>query len=188
MVHDLTDQFRGVVWVGKPSQDLTSFQENIRRIRRGVYVHYLVNDHPHPVHDRNGERIGRGKRLILPNLATIKFGKFEDGLIQRRSLDALHMHRRDPLNPLSTWPLTPQTFAECLKLALVLDLGERTKVEIRTAERHLRTQMRGFLQTHQVSVQDHKGDYRLLTSTPPTGLQEKLAEWARHEFAQILHP
>jgi hypothetical protein len=144
-IHDLTENFRQAEWTGERERDEVLFDEKIRGIRRGVYVHYLENDHAYPVHDRNGESKGKGKLLIRAHLASIKFGKFESGLVGRRSQDAKHMHRKDPSRPqnvIQIAPPAPGTFAECLRLAVVLDLTGRDKEDVRGAERHLRSEPR----------------------------------------------
>lgn len=187
-VRDFTELFRKVTWDGHRAQDELQFGNDVRQIKRGVYVHVFENPHPHPVHDRNGERRAKGKLLIQSHGATIKFGKFEGGLIARRSQDVEHMHRRDPElvgQGIKVFPSHPGTFAECLRLALVLDLTSRsTPLVVRAAEKHLRSKVRGFLQDAGVAVHNHRGDYRLLTAAP-ADLVSRVNQWARSEFGEI---
>jgi hypothetical protein len=188
-VLDLTHELRTATWTGEWRKDKQLFDddEGIHGIDRGVYVHYLVNDHEHPVHDRNGEKRGKGKLLIHPNLGTIKFGKFEGGLIRRRSQDVLHIHRRDPRSVRADkrFPLAPYTFRECVRLALVLNLTDHCVSFVRYAERVLRDRIPDLIKRHSLKIQDYRGDYRILERTAPAGFVDELAAWARSVFDDI---
>lgn len=166
---------------------MAAFDPTVTRIKRGVYVHYLRNDHEHPVYDRNR----RGKLLILPGRTTIKFGKFEGGLIARRSEDARHFHRREftdapsPAADAAGHRGSLQTFPECVRLALVLDLTGHRKVRVREAEGILRAGMRTFLADLSLEVQNHRGDYRILLDAAPPNFAQRLKAWALNAFAEI---
>lgn len=189
-IHDLTASFRAIHWTGCPGQDKRQAPSEMRAIKRGVYVHYLRNEHEHAVHDRNGEAKGRGKLLIHPGLSTIKFGKFEDGLVKRRSDDAKHMHRREAgvaWQPGLRRPASPHVFAECIRLALVLDLSEYDRHVIRKAERMIRSRMLSFVTSYDLQVCNHRGDYRILTRAEPDSgrLVQDLAGWTHTQFNHI---
>jgi hypothetical protein len=188
-VRNLTDLFRAANWTGDFRQDKFLFDQRIRSIDRGVYVHYLENHHDHPVHDRNGERVGKGTLLMQPGLGAIKFGKFEDGLIRRRSDDARHMHRRCPSltrSGVRVFDRAPHTFGDCLRLALVLDLTDYAVSIVREAERALRKHMRHFLEYNRLSVENHRGDYRVLNVPAPGALVNTLTRWAERVFDEIV--
>ena len=186
---------QAIPWTGSSNRDRVlaaeALAEKLLDIRLGVYVNYLCNDHSLAIHDRNGEKVGKGKLLIRPHLSTVKFGKFEGGLLSRRSEDAHHMHRRE-VDSSSTakglpciYPSTPSTFAECLKLSLVLDLSHTTSAVVRCAERVLRRDVRRFLAVEHVTVQDFRGDYRILTRPAPQDFIVRVAQWSHSVFCEI---
>ena len=155
-------------------------------LEKGVYVHYLHNEHDDPVHDRNGEKEGKGKLLVHPRRGTVKIGKFESGLLKRRSEDAHHMHRRSPTptgnagGAAHIFDPAPGTFADCLRFAFVLDLSSHDGQQVvRDAEASLRRQLDEFLAEQSVEVQDRLGDYRLLTRETAPPFVERLEHWAR---------
>ncbi len=196
-VLDVTALLRATAWTGDWTLDRDLFAASGHgrelAVDKGVYVNYFHNDHDYPVHDRNGEKMGKGKLLVRPRLGTIKFGKFESGLLKRRSLDAHHMHRRSPGTTATyvdgrvpVFESAPETFAECLRAALVLDLSDYDSVSIvRAAESTIRKRVRLFLTEERLHVQDHRGDYRILMSEAPPDIVPRLERWTKSVFGEI---
>jgi hypothetical protein len=81
--------------------------------------------------------------------------------------------------------VTPEVFAECLRLVLVLDMSGKDTDMIRRAERTLRHEMRTFIARRGLVVQDKRGDYRVLKSVPSFDLSSALDQWARDVFGRI---
>lgn len=124
-IYDLTKAFKAAAWTGRFKQDYDLLKDHdlLGCVEKGLYVHLLYNPTSAAVHDWNGKK---GKCLICPQRNTIKVGKFEKGIIRRRSQDADHFHELpEPGVPNShdgvAAPAAPGTFASCLQLALVLD-------------------------------------------------------------------
>lgn len=188
-MYDLTKEFKAVAWTGRLKQDRDLFKDNnlLCRLEKGLYVHLLYNSSQASVHDRNG----KGKCLIHPSGSTIKVGKFENGIIRRRSQDADHFHE-SPVPGVANGnegvaaPAAPGTFARCLRLALVLDLSKQEIVQVRSAEKMLKHELRNFIADQKLAVQDHRGDYRLLLEPGSADLSARLEKWARASFTAIV--
>jgi len=168
---------------------IADFTEKLKELRpmfavhKGVFVQCFRNDSPHPIHDRNGERRGAGKLLIRPRGRTIKIGKFVGGFLGRRNEDAVHMHPR-PAAAAAPFPMAPGTYLDCLELILVLDLSALADDLVTQAEDSLRADLDHFLDSRRISVEDRRGDWRLLTQ-PRAVLVSALDSWVREEFTQL---
>lgn len=153
-------------------------------VHRGLYVQYFFNDSDQDVHDRNGERHGRGKKVIPSGRWTIKIGKFINGLLARRAEDAVHLHRRQqgdtraPNGQEFLYPPELSTYLDCLVSLIVLDLGSPPKEDVTVAENQLRNRLDRFLDERGLQVQDRNGDYRILETDPGPQFQSDLEEWA----------
>ncbi len=163
-VLDFTEDFTGqtVVWSKRPRDVERHFGPAVRGIRRGLYVMYFRNLSEAPVYDKNRaySRGGEGKLVLHGNGSSLKPGKFQDGLLQRRVQDADHLHRTraEPLG---------SAFRECLQFILVLDLSPHEIEVVKAAERRLRREIDAILSGQLRAGSTRRGDWRHLALPVP---------------------
>jgi len=132
---------------------------------RGLYVQFFDNMSEQAVYDRSGGPEGGGKLLIKPRGRTLAFGSFVDGLLAHRDEEAAQMHRRPTvgsINPYSKefrFAADSGTYAECLRLFVVLDLGSASVEAVESAEDALRGALEAFLRKEGRLVLDRSGGY-----------------------------
>jgi hypothetical protein len=171
-------------------KDFTSMIREVEpmlTVHRGLYVQYLTNKSDRAVYDRNG----KGKLIIPKRGRTIKIGKFEGGLLARRTADAIHMHRRPqtkvPPHHNNELLYAPElgTYIDCLSFIVVLDMGSPPKKQVRAAEGQLRERLNQFLRNEGISVANFRGDYRILSSDSERPSLTDLQVWANDTLCAI---
>jgi hypothetical protein len=164
MIYDVTEQLLSarVRWEAPIGKLETYFDAPVRNATRGLYIQYFENENRLPVFDknRNFSRGGEGRLVIHENGASLKPGKFQDGFVRRRKQDADHLHR-------AREETFGETYRQCLKFALLLDLSELPKVQLKSCEARLKIDVDEFIRLHAAlhPCATRHGDWRSLRAS-----------------------
>lgn len=130
---DLTREFKTARWMPYSTHGnrrrltpafYAQFNPGTVAIRWGIYVSLYENPSPLAVHDRNGPGGTTGKVIVRPNGRTLKYGSFENGVVQRHQQNCDHLHRVRPDDTQE-----PDICCDCLRLFLVLDMTQVFRVD-----------------------------------------------------------
>jgi hypothetical protein len=115
-IHDVTTEFLAaeIDWTLPSARCCAQFPERTRAMRDGLYVAVYVNESEHDVWDDNE---GREKVVVEARSSTLKYGKFEGGVVDRYKEQFEHLRRHPPGEPSQTW-----IFRELVRFVIVLDL------------------------------------------------------------------
>jgi hypothetical protein len=170
-LHDITIAFLNPMldWdlTGNPFR--TQFPNEVSSIRQGLYASIYENPTPYPIYDRNGP----GKIIVKANSATLKYGKFENGIAERHKQNHVHMHRRDRRGT----EVEAGICRGCLRSFFVLDLsGCDSKAPRRFETTHWNQPLRAYLAAHNYADHSQPGrsESRYLARVPSTAELKKL--------------